>query len=279
VAINGGQDPIGTQWARSTCATAVELDFFGFTEMTGYEPPSIVGEDVCLWLTGSNLKYDVVFSSWQSGGGGGFAYRRTAATPDECAHADAICNEDDTCGCPEGFQVVGTPGVCGLPNPCDPDPCGAGALCRRTSVDTHVCECDTVEFTKPVGPAATCDQISANVCITRGTSRGLFNSDDEVEYNTDSGSCDSPSPTLTEWALLPCADAANEDFGPWISDSFADCSPPDVLGEVGCVRLTDGSAQSWDIRMTGWCNGESSANGCFSYIRSHNVPDGASCSP
>lgn len=276
MATSGRRAPLGTLWAPSTCTEAVEMDFVGFIDMTGSSPPDVVGQDVCLWLTGSNLKYDVVFSSWESGGGGGFGYTRTAFVPDECGHADATCQENDVCLCPEGFEVSAETGLCGLPHPCEPNPCGAGATCRRTAVDEHVCECGTVEFTKPPAPDTSCDQLSPSVCITRGPSQGLFNNEDELGYN-ETDLCESPSPTLTVWALMRCADAMEADFGPWISSSYADCGPPNILGQAGCVRLTDGSGLSWDIRMTDWCVGTGDVNGCFSYIRSRNVDDGVAC--
>jgi hypothetical protein len=253
------------------------MDFQGFTNMAEGSPPDVVGQDVCLWLTDSNLKYDVVFSSWESGGGGGFGYTRTSTVPDECGHADATCQENDVCLCPEGFEVSSGTGLCGLAHPCEPDPCGAGAVCRRTAVDEHVCECGTVEFTKPPAPDTSCDQLSPSVCIARASMQGLFNNEDESGFDDSIDPCESPSPTMTEWADVPCAVAMEADFGPWNSESYADCNPPGAVGLAGCVRLTDGTGLSWDIRTTDWCVGQGDVNGCFSYIRSRNVDDGVAC--
>jgi hypothetical protein len=140
-------------------------------------------------------------------------------------------------------------------------------------VDSHECQCDVVNFTNDSG----CDSITGNVCIARDSSGGLYNSQAEAEFDRTNGSCDSGSPALTEWASVPCADAVDNDFGPWNSQSFAWCYPPDVIADLGCVRLTDGSNESWDVITTDWCVGEGRGGGCFSYIRSHNVPDGQAC--
>ena len=195
---------------------------------------------------------------------------------DECTN-DA-CNPDTgTCDyppvqdgtpCTDGFCLDG---VC--EDPCDPNPCGLGATCRVIGIEEHVCECDAVEFSNEGG---SCDSISPSVCIARDFIMGLYNSADEPGYNR-VGYCVSPSPTLTEWASLPCAQATDVDFGTWVSSTFLElpfCTPPEMVGVPACVRLTDGSNQEWDIRMTDWCVG---GGGCFSYIRSHNVDDGQAC--
>jgi hypothetical protein len=242
---------------------------------------NVLDTALCLSIPAANLFYDVDFSAWQKGpladgGGGAFTYTRTAASPDECAHGDATCGT--VCGCPEGFVVDASSGNCRLPDPCDPNPCGSGATCRRLGIADHVCECDTVDFSNEGG---SCDSITPDVCIARGVAKGLYNSEDELGYN-EAALCVSPSPTLTEWASLPCAQAENADFGTWISATFnavGTCAPPSMVGVAGCVRLTDGSSEEWDIRMTDWCAGILGGGGCFSYIRSHNVADGAACPP
>ena len=50
--------------------------------MTSCCPPCIVGDTVSVWLLHEDLKLNVVFESWTSGGqGGGFSYYREQATP------------------------------------------------------------------------------------------------------------------------------------------------------------------------------------------------------
>ena len=269
------EEPTGTLWAPSDCASAQPGDYTSFVAALQFEVGNnILDTALCLSIPAANLFYDVDFSAWEMGGGGAFTYTRTAASPDECAHGDAICGA--TCGCPDGFVVDASSGNCGLPNPCDPSPCGSGASCRRIGIAGHVCECDTVEFSNDGG---ICDSITTSVCIARGLNKGLFNSQSEPRYD-DVAECESPSPTLTEWADLPCAQATDADFGTWVSSTFLDlasCAPPQMVGVPACVRLSDGSNEEWDILMTDWCIGQLRGGGCFSYIRSHNVEDGQNC--
>ncbi len=272
------EEPTGTLWAPTDCASAQPGDYTTFSAALQSEVGNnVLDTALCLSIPAANLFYDVDFSAWEMGGGGGFTYTRTAASPDECAHGDATCGA--TCGCPDGFVVDASTGKCGLPNPCDPNPCGLGASCRRIGIADHVCECDTVEFSNQGGG---CDSITPLVCIARGATKGLFNSSDETGYD-DVGECQSPSPTLTEWASLPCSQATDADFGTWVSSTFLDpadltsCAPPAMVGVPACMRLTRGSNEEWDIRMTDWCIGQLRGGGCFSYIRSHNVGDGQSC--
>lgn len=270
-------EPTGTLWAPTDCASARPSDFVTFVAALQSE----VGENVlrtplCLAIPAAELRYDVDFSAWGAGGGGAFTYTRSAASPDECGHGAATCGT--ACGCPDGFVVDASSGKCRFPDPCEPNPCGAGATCRRLGITDHACECDTVEFGNAGGG---CDSITPSVCIARASTMGLFNRVNEPGHDYVE-ECVSPSPTLTEWASLPCSQATDDDFGTWVSSTFVDqpfCLPPQMVGLPACVRLTDGSDQEWDIRMTDWCIGPFRGGGCFSYIRSHNVEDGQPCSP
>ncbi|MEM7137355.1 MAG: calcium-binding EGF-like domain-containing protein [Myxococcota bacterium] len=285
VSTDSRSDPEGTLWADSACDAA------GATEDTRFDSfrdalDGNVGNNfdentLCLWLTRSNLFYNVDITSWQSSGGGAFVYERTAAFGDECAHGDAVCGA--SCECPDGFENDPDTGVCAYPDPCDPSPCGAGASCLRTGLDTHVCQCDVTEFSKGIDEDV-CDSISDGVCLARDENGPLFNSEVESDAGAAMDFCNSgigeepgPEPTGTEWTGGACADAAPGDFGPFVSDSlFRRCSVGNKVFEGPmCLNLTDGSDEQWDLLFTSWC---SNGNGdCFSYIRSHNVADGESC--
>ena len=275
-----GTSPAGTLWAPADCATSMgnEASFVSFRDSLGNAiGDNILTTPLCLWIPDANLFYDVVFSAWESGGGGGFTYTRTAAVPDECAHGDARCDESNACSCPGGFIVDEESGKCRAPSSCDANPCGFGATCRPMGLESHVCSCEVVFFDKPRNDSVTCDSLSPNVCIARGNSRPLYNSADEAGYTFDIDPCESSSPSLTEWASVPCSEATELDFGSFISESYAGCYPGGTIGVQGCVRLTDGSNESWDIMMTQWCGGDNVGGGCFSYIRSHDVADGVNC--
>ncbi len=298
LAANSSVSPEGTLWALSTCAAATVPDDFEpisalFSGGSGSSScngncvgGSIVGPDLCLWLTNENLFYDVVFSEWGSVTGSSFAYVRTAVDADACGVAAATCDASMsrvTCNCPEGWVNESGDGICVLPDPCDPDPCGAGASCRRTGATSHRCECDTVEFTKAPGQTAE-DCPSNGVCLTRGDTRALYNSRAETQAPAD-GVCgvDPPRsevPTFTEWVRKPCVSASPSEFVIFLSDAFA-CPevPRRIVGYRSCLHTTDADEQLWEIQFTDWCPSARTAEdrGCFSYVRWHAVEDGVAC--
>ena len=87
------------------------------------------------------------------------------------------------------------------------------------------------------------------------------------------------TPSLTEWARMPCASAAPADFVKFFDDAFA-CPgvPRRLVGFHSCLRTTEEDAQ-WDIQLTDWCPSAltTDPSGCFSYIRWHAVEDGVAC--
>jgi hypothetical protein len=293
LAANSAVSPEGTLWALSTCAAATAPDDFetitalfsggvggGMNNGIG---DNIIDADLCLWLTNEDFFYDVVFSEWGTVAASSFAYERTAVDADECGVAGATCGA--RCGCPEGWVNEGGDGICVLPDPCDSNPCGAGALCRKTGATSHRCECDTVEFSKPPGQTAVVDCVSAGVCLARGDERALYNSLEEDEAGP-TAVCEldidqRPAfPTLTEWARTPCASTTPADFHIFLSETFA-CTgvPRRVVGFHSCLHTTDDDDALWDIQFTDWCPSASTSqpSGCFSYVRWHAVEDGVAC--
>jgi hypothetical protein len=293
---NSAVSPEGTRWALSTCAAATTQDDFEtitalFSGGSGSAicrnnclGGNIVDADMCLWLKNEDLFYDVVFSEWGTIEASSFAYERTAVDADECGVAGATCGA--TCGCPAGWVREGVDGICVLPDPCDSDPCGAGATCRRTGAKSHRCECDTVVFSKPAGETDKVDCVSAGVCLARGDDRALYNSLQESQAAA-KGECNKDIevrdvfPTLTEWVRAPCASTAPEDFVIFLSEEFA-CKevPRRIVGFHSCLHTTDDDAL-WDIQFTEWCPNalQTEPSGCFSYVRWHAADDGMACPP
>jgi hypothetical protein len=289
---NSAVSPEGTLWALSTCAAATTPDDFetitalfsggSGSAICNYNclGGNIVDADMCLWLTNEDLFYDVVFSEWGSGSvaATSFAYERTAVDADECGVAGATCGA--TCDCPEGWVNKGGDGVCVFPDPCDSNPCGVGATCRKTGATYHRCECDTLEFSKPPEQTGVVDKVSAGVWLARGDGRALYNSVVENEAAA-FRVCDidiemRPGfPTDTEWARKPCASATPSDFVIFLSEAFA-CPevPRRIVGFHSCLHTTDDD-ELWDIQFTDWC--PSGSGGCFSYVRWHAVDDGEAC--
>jgi hypothetical protein len=289
LAAESSVSPEGTLWALSTCAAAAAPgDFTTITALfsggTGGGAPgdgiekNIIDAELCLWLTNENLFYDVVFSEWGKVALSSFAYERTALDADECGVAGATCGA--ICRCPEGWVNEGGDGICVLPDPCNSNPCGARATCRKTGATSHRCECDTVEFSKPPEQTGVVDCVSAGVCLARGDERALYNSLQESQAGPiDVCGLDIDVrpvvPTLTEWVRAPCASSAPADFHIFLSETFAcDGVPRRVVGFHSCLHTTDDDAL-WDIEFTDWC--PSATGGCFSYVRWHAVEDGVAC--
>ena len=70
--------PVGTLWANTTTAQADSASYTNFVAMHGGSPQSLIGDTVSLYLPDDNLYFDVVFTSYTGGGGGGFSYIRTS---------------------------------------------------------------------------------------------------------------------------------------------------------------------------------------------------------
>jgi hypothetical protein len=74
---SGSTSPAGTEWAYGTSAGIGNLDFEPWARAVDWYPPGMIGENIVLHLISDDLYYDVLFTSWTVGGGGGFSYRRT----------------------------------------------------------------------------------------------------------------------------------------------------------------------------------------------------------
>ena len=85
----------GLKWGCGSC-NSVKKWFNGFSnefrdECFAGNMPSIVNKNICL-DSGSNAKWDIVFSYFQSGGGGGFSYRRTSYGNSNLIQGNVISN-------------------------------------------------------------------------------------------------------------------------------------------------------------------------------------------
>ena len=65
------QTPSGTLWSPNPKEVSEENDYAPFIEMTGCCPPCMVGDTVSVWLVQEDLRLNIVFDSWTSGGQGG----------------------------------------------------------------------------------------------------------------------------------------------------------------------------------------------------------------
>jgi hypothetical protein len=144
---------------------------------------------------------------------------------------------------------------------CNPGYTGDGYLCTLPDA----CSRESVVFTKPSYADYTDpvyqDCITPDVCLTRGHNRPLYNA---ATSTLAAQTCEGPDPIGTLWALGPCGSVPLSQFGPFISWSFADCSPPWIVGQPGCLVLSN-SGLAFDITFTHWAQGDT--GGGFSYTR------------
>jgi hypothetical protein len=68
--------PTGTEWAWGSAADWSKLKFWSWTSWHGNNPPGSVGKKAVLHLIEDDIYLDIVFTSWQESGGGGFSYVR-----------------------------------------------------------------------------------------------------------------------------------------------------------------------------------------------------------
>ena len=92
--------PVGTLWARKSTADASSEDYFDFVTMHDHHAANIIGETVSLYLPDDGQYFDVVFSSYVSGGG--YVYTRTIVVG---------TNIGDVCDC-DG-KILDCAGECG----------------------------------------------------------------------------------------------------------------------------------------------------------------------
>jgi hypothetical protein len=76
------QTPTATLWSPYPKEHSNVNNYSAFINMTGCCPPCMVGDTVSVWILTDDLKLNVVFESWTSGGqGGGFSYYREETNP------------------------------------------------------------------------------------------------------------------------------------------------------------------------------------------------------
>ncbi len=293
--------PIGTLWANMTCAAAAASmtnPFVNFMNAVG-SGDGVVGRDLCLYLVDAGLLYDVLFSRHASGDvGAPFAYTRTPfgtylnntftdanADPDvlaqiACGAAGATgCVSSGPLGCTgvTGF-VAGADGRLSLPDPCEPSPCGVGAVCRRDGLTGHHCECDPVTFVKE-NYETKFDCIRPGVCLTRGNEASLYNASQESQPEGGNGCTASPAGTL--WAFTACSDPSAvfvpfNEAGKTIDGPFI-CPPVRVLGMRACLQLSDAPTLEYDLEFVDWT--ARAVGGGMVYRRWRGVGDGVDCTP
>ena len=75
--------PADTLWAFGNAADWNSLTFDDWQTTVASNPPSMVGQDMAVWLVSDNIVLDLRFTEWGPGpsNGGSFAYVRATPTP------------------------------------------------------------------------------------------------------------------------------------------------------------------------------------------------------
>jgi len=128
----------------------------------------------------------------------------------------------------------------------------------------------TVTFTKANGAnpslAANQDRLTANVWLTRGSSQGLYNGNQEGSFSHFA------SPTGTAWANGSLANFASLSYTDWNSwAKGVNAGPPSTVGVNAVAHLISDDIYL-SVKFTSWTSG--GAGGGFSYVRS-TVPEPA----
>lgn len=145
---------------------------------------------------------------------------------------------------------------------CVPIVCDPGfELQGNDCVDVDECAPEAVVFDKTSFSSAQ-DCITPEVCITRGDQWSIYNA---VVDPYERMSCDS-GPTGTLWAFGRCAAVFDDDFGPFLSETFAACEPPSILDRPGCLKVGD---RYFDVVFYKW--GASGSGGSVGYRRTEAV--------
>ena len=218
------QSPAGTEWAPNATAQSAAGDYTTFTAATGNSPPSMEDKVMSLHVLGTDLYYDVVLSAWSTGNaGGGFKYTRSRAL---------------VVGCTDS---------------------GAANYDARATVDDGYCG-DWQRVTIPSDPdtsdPANRDCLTPDVCLTRGSTEGLYNAASETTYD------DGTSPAGTFWAASDTASAAYDDYTDWV-DAMDGCPPCNNNQTLSLSIPVAGRA--WDIVVVRFPGNDS--GGGITYLR------------
>jgi hypothetical protein len=119
-----GGTPAAIEWACDRCespSSAFEVDIRTHRDTCfGSDLGNLVGRYTCLHVADTNTYWNVFWTAWQTGGGGGFSYVRTTYDAgNACDNCWAVVDVDQTdtdSDCP-AMPFTSDP-VCG--DPCDP---------------------------------------------------------------------------------------------------------------------------------------------------------------
>src|SRR5947209_10095448 len=137
------------------------------------------------------------------------------------------------------------------------------AFVAKSSLAATVWTGPSLTFTKasfadPTQPANQ-DRLTPHVWLTRASSRGLYNANQEAGYNGVT------SPVDTEWAYGDINNYNTLTYSPWLG--WCSHSPPSVVGQSAVLHLMSDDIYV-AITFNSWDAGHVVPGGGFSYTRS-----------
>ena len=245
----GDEGPEGTRWMGGACGAGTP----GQTWRQGvsYNARSLAGTQSCMLDTTTGIEHTIDWTGWDCcRGGGGFSYDRQAG----CLCDDPVDVHGSACefSCSDGVQNGNELHIdCG--GPCDP--CGDDIVCNfnGTFDGTYV-------LYQQVGGSGECDEVSPDLCITRGTSAGLYNSvfDGSYDWGDEGPQGTGWDDTIACGGFLPPSltwrDAGRND-----SRRMYEIADPNL---EFCM-VDDSTGDEWTVRFLEWGQGR----GDFTYER------------
>jgi hypothetical protein len=205
----------------------------------------------CVLDESTGLEHSITISAWNSGRDGGWTFNHTGGgcACDLGAHGGS-CEFTCTDGVLNGDEDYAD---------CGGDTCAAcldNWECNYNGTFTGT----IVDYVQDGGDG-TCDAVSAGVCISRGTSSGLYNTVTDGGWDwSDLG------PEGTTWdGIFPCEFPGNPG-SLWRDAVWATGSGPSAISGKDFCMYDSTTGEEWTILFNSW--ERSGAGGDFSYTRS-----------
>ena len=278
--------PVGTSWAVGKIEDGIEnLDFKSWRDAVRSvgQTYQLVDHNFVMRIDDKNIYIDFKFLNWtRSNKGGGYSYIRSTPNDITDTDKDGVSDELDQCPNTQDGVIANTRG-CSI---YQQDDDGDGVIdsldyCPDTrqglEVNDYGCAADQnspmiwkgkkVYFEKPAGAdwnlSQNKDSIYSGLTLTRGDNRGLFNIQQENQYNTSLN-----GPKDTEWA----AGSINDDltslnFTNWKQAMENEGYRASNLPGKKFVVHQLSTNLFFEIEFEKWVNGHDNLTGGFSYYR------------
>ena len=241
---NGGLEE--SFWATGSCDEVTPLNDNPFARRR-----NATGHQLGPWCVldrSTGLEHSIEIESWDNARGAGWSFTHTggACECDPGAHGGA-CEFTCADGVANGEEDAVD---CGGPCP----PCLDGWQCSYNGTFAGT----EVHYEHEGGDA--CDRVSDDVCIARGESRGIFNSETETSYSF-------ANPTRTLWSSALSCGSVVSPSQTWRDAVWTAGTGPRSIVDRSFCMLDGTTDQEWTVVFHSWATG--GTGGEFSYTRSH----------